>query len=207
MTTQPQTAAHQMAITDEVMISLAGVNKWYGQFHVLKDIDLTVMKGERIVIRPFDPAVPSATRPTGVSSSWPTRWATSRSKPTRPTVPRRRHNTPFWARPRVPRPRPGRRGGAGRCDPHAPSIASRVCPRRWSATQSCATSRVAGSSTSAKVRRRSPGGSGAPRPRSSRSTCGWPRPTPVDRQRRRSSPTALLKAAGRPSSSARRPTS
>ena len=50
MTTQPQTAAHQMAITDEVMISLAGVNKWYGQFHVLKDIDLTVMKGERIVI-------------------------------------------------------------------------------------------------------------------------------------------------------------
>jgi general L-amino acid transport system ATP-binding protein len=39
-----------MAITDEVMISLAGVNKWYGQFHVLKDIDLTVMKGERIVI-------------------------------------------------------------------------------------------------------------------------------------------------------------
>jgi len=50
MSTQAQTAAHQMAITDEVMISLATVNKWYGQFHVLKDIDLTVMKGERIVI-------------------------------------------------------------------------------------------------------------------------------------------------------------
>ncbi|WP_374382111.1 amino acid ABC transporter ATP-binding protein [Dongia sp.] len=50
MSTQAQTAAHEMAITDEVMISLAGVNKWYGQFHVLKDIDLTVMKGERIVI-------------------------------------------------------------------------------------------------------------------------------------------------------------
>ena len=50
MSTQAQTAPNQMGITDEVMISLAGVNKWYGQFHVLKDIDLTVMKGERIVI-------------------------------------------------------------------------------------------------------------------------------------------------------------
>jgi general L-amino acid transport system ATP-binding protein len=52
MTNQAQSApaANQMAITDEVMISLSGVNKWYGQFHVLKDIDLTVMKGERIVI-------------------------------------------------------------------------------------------------------------------------------------------------------------
>jgi general L-amino acid transport system ATP-binding protein len=33
-----------------VMISLQGVNKWFGQFHVLKDINLTVYKGERIVI-------------------------------------------------------------------------------------------------------------------------------------------------------------
>jgi general L-amino acid transport system ATP-binding protein len=47
-TTAP--AASQMVVTDEVMISLSNVNKWYGQFHVLKDIDLTVMKGERIVI-------------------------------------------------------------------------------------------------------------------------------------------------------------
>jgi general L-amino acid transport system ATP-binding protein len=29
---------------------MAGVNKWYGEFHVLKDIDLTVRQGERIVI-------------------------------------------------------------------------------------------------------------------------------------------------------------
>jgi general L-amino acid transport system ATP-binding protein len=29
---------------------MVGVHKWYGQFHVLKDIDLTVYKGERIVI-------------------------------------------------------------------------------------------------------------------------------------------------------------
>jgi len=43
-------AAPAMQITDEVMIKLEGVNKWYGQFHVLKNINLTVKKGERIVI-------------------------------------------------------------------------------------------------------------------------------------------------------------
>ena len=32
------------------MIEMKGVNKWYGDFHVLKDINLTVSKGERIVI-------------------------------------------------------------------------------------------------------------------------------------------------------------
>ncbi|MCP5209012.1 MAG: amino acid ABC transporter ATP-binding protein [Hahellaceae bacterium] len=32
------------------MIELKNVNKWYGAFHVLKDINLTVRKGERIVI-------------------------------------------------------------------------------------------------------------------------------------------------------------
>ena len=40
----------QMVISDEVMINLNQVHKWYGQFHVLKDINLTVNKGERIVI-------------------------------------------------------------------------------------------------------------------------------------------------------------
>lgn len=34
----------------DAMVQLLSVNKWYGQFHVLKDIDLTVGKGERIVI-------------------------------------------------------------------------------------------------------------------------------------------------------------
>jgi len=34
----------------EVAIQLAGVNKWYDEYHVLKDIDLTVYQGERIVI-------------------------------------------------------------------------------------------------------------------------------------------------------------
>lgn len=38
------------ATTPEGIIRLEGVNKWYGSFHVLKDIDLTVERGERIVI-------------------------------------------------------------------------------------------------------------------------------------------------------------
>jgi general L-amino acid transport system ATP-binding protein len=32
------------------MINMDNVNKWYGNFHVLRDINLTVHKGERIVI-------------------------------------------------------------------------------------------------------------------------------------------------------------
>ncbi|WP_442873061.1 amino acid ABC transporter ATP-binding protein [Aurantimonas sp. A3-2-R12] len=32
------------------VIELAGVNKWYGDFHVLRDINLTVRRGERIVV-------------------------------------------------------------------------------------------------------------------------------------------------------------
>jgi general L-amino acid transport system ATP-binding protein len=32
------------------IIEFAGVNKWFGEFHVLRDIDLRVAKGERIVI-------------------------------------------------------------------------------------------------------------------------------------------------------------
>jgi len=34
----------------EHVIELNGVHKWYGEFHVLKDINLTVSKGERIVV-------------------------------------------------------------------------------------------------------------------------------------------------------------
>ena len=44
------TAQAGMEIGTDVMIELSGVNKWYGQFHVLKDINLTVYRGERIVI-------------------------------------------------------------------------------------------------------------------------------------------------------------
>jgi general L-amino acid transport system ATP-binding protein len=31
-------------------IRIRGLNKWYGDFHVLKNIDLDVAKGERIVV-------------------------------------------------------------------------------------------------------------------------------------------------------------
>ncbi|WP_419905967.1 amino acid ABC transporter ATP-binding protein [Kiloniella sp.] len=34
----------------EVVISLKDMNKWYGDFHVLKNINLEVTKGERIVV-------------------------------------------------------------------------------------------------------------------------------------------------------------
>ena len=34
----------------ETVISLEKVNKWYDDFHVLKDIDLSVIKGQKIVI-------------------------------------------------------------------------------------------------------------------------------------------------------------
>jgi general L-amino acid transport system ATP-binding protein len=36
--------------SDRPIIEFAGVNKWFGEFHVLRDIDLSVAKGERIVI-------------------------------------------------------------------------------------------------------------------------------------------------------------
>ena len=32
------------------IVKISGLNKWYGEFHVLRDIDLSVQKGERIVI-------------------------------------------------------------------------------------------------------------------------------------------------------------
>jgi general L-amino acid transport system ATP-binding protein len=34
----------------EVAIEIAGLNKWFGEFHVLRDINLQVKRGERIVI-------------------------------------------------------------------------------------------------------------------------------------------------------------
>ncbi|KEA64878.1 ABC-type polar amino acid transport system, ATPase component [Marinobacterium lacunae] len=35
---------------DQLMIELRNMNKWYGEFHVLKNINLQVKRGERIVI-------------------------------------------------------------------------------------------------------------------------------------------------------------
>ena len=37
-------------LTGEVIIEIAEMHKWYGEFHVLQDINLTVQKQERIVI-------------------------------------------------------------------------------------------------------------------------------------------------------------
>jgi general L-amino acid transport system ATP-binding protein len=39
-----------MAVASQSAVTMKAVNKWYGQFHVLRDIDLDVKKGERIVI-------------------------------------------------------------------------------------------------------------------------------------------------------------
>ena len=39
-----------LKVTDEPAIEISDMHKWYGDFHVLKDINLTVMKGERIVV-------------------------------------------------------------------------------------------------------------------------------------------------------------
>ncbi len=39
-----------MQVSDEIAIQITHMNKWYGTFHVLRDINLTVHRGERIVI-------------------------------------------------------------------------------------------------------------------------------------------------------------
>lgn len=39
-----------MAVSNETVIRIENMNKWYGQFHVLRDINLEVKKGERIVV-------------------------------------------------------------------------------------------------------------------------------------------------------------
>ena len=40
----------KMTVSDEVAIQITEMNKWYGTFHVLRDINITVNKGERIVV-------------------------------------------------------------------------------------------------------------------------------------------------------------
>ena len=49
----PQTGSIERVaanVSDEVAISIEKMNKWFGSFQVLRDIDLTVYRGERIVI-------------------------------------------------------------------------------------------------------------------------------------------------------------
>ena len=37
-------------MTADPIVTIAGLNKWFGDFHVLRDIDLSIARGERIVI-------------------------------------------------------------------------------------------------------------------------------------------------------------
>jgi general L-amino acid transport system ATP-binding protein len=43
-------AAKRQELGNEVAIAISSMNKWYGEFHVLRDINLSVHRGERIVI-------------------------------------------------------------------------------------------------------------------------------------------------------------
>ena len=43
-------ATGSMAVSDQEMIRINEMHKWYGQFHVLKNINLNVKSGERIVV-------------------------------------------------------------------------------------------------------------------------------------------------------------
>ena len=45
-----QAPTKELTVSEDVMIQMIDVHKWYGEFHVLKKINLTVNKGERIVI-------------------------------------------------------------------------------------------------------------------------------------------------------------
>lgn len=47
-TSHPHSAPH--LVDSPAVINITGLNKWYGQFHVLKDINLEVRQGERVVV-------------------------------------------------------------------------------------------------------------------------------------------------------------
>jgi len=49
-TTPPAAAADIRTTRNEVAIDIIGLNKWFGAFHVLRDVSLQVRRGERIVI-------------------------------------------------------------------------------------------------------------------------------------------------------------
>lgn len=50
MSVQEQTISAAPAAEEAPAVQLLGVNKWYGDFHVLREVNLTVRRGERIVI-------------------------------------------------------------------------------------------------------------------------------------------------------------
>jgi ABC-type polar amino acid transport system ATPase subunit len=45
-----ETLAHVIAADADEIIAIRGLGKWYGAFQALRNIDLTVRRGERIVI-------------------------------------------------------------------------------------------------------------------------------------------------------------
>ena len=49
-TTAPSRAPKPTPLKTDIAVDIIGMHKWYGDFHVLRDINLRVRKGERIVI-------------------------------------------------------------------------------------------------------------------------------------------------------------
>ncbi len=47
---RPGAAPRMQTTATDVAVEIAAMHKWYGDFHVLRDINLTVRRGERIVI-------------------------------------------------------------------------------------------------------------------------------------------------------------
>ena len=43
-------ARAEMLSSNEDAIAISEMNKWFGSFHVLRDINLSVKRGERIVV-------------------------------------------------------------------------------------------------------------------------------------------------------------
>jgi general L-amino acid transport system ATP-binding protein len=50
MTATRPAALKPTALNTETAVEMIGVNKWYGEFHVLRDINLKVSRGEKLVI-------------------------------------------------------------------------------------------------------------------------------------------------------------
>jgi len=50
MTDEQRQPVARGTVSSEVMIEMRNVHKWFGSFHVLRDVSLTVHRGERIVI-------------------------------------------------------------------------------------------------------------------------------------------------------------
>lgn len=48
--TRPDRPHIASTATDHIVVKMTDVNKWYGGFHVLRDVSLAVTKGERIVL-------------------------------------------------------------------------------------------------------------------------------------------------------------